>query len=246
MRQRSGMIPIIVGGSGAENESGSRGVPETGHELERAELFRALAPERLVRLRPLLCESRIERHRVLYFEGALATRLWVVRTGEMRLYKSSSSGQIATLDVLGPGEIFGALSALPDEVYPTSAEAVSDCVLWWIPRETFVRLLSEDPRASLEVLAIVSRRLREAHERLRSFAYDAAPVRLARALMRAAAQGEAHVTRRALAEAAGTTVETAIRVLRRFERAGLVRGQVGHVTILDEAGLRRAAGDLHD
>jgi CRP/FNR family transcriptional regulator len=240
------MIPIIVGGSGVENGSGSRGIAETGHELERAELFRVLAPERLARLRPLLRECCIERQRVLYFEGAPAERLWVVRAGEMRLYKSSPTGQIATLDVLGPGEIFGALSALADEVYPASAEAVSDCVLWWMPRETFLRLLHEDPRVSLEVLAIVSRRLREAHERLRSFAYDPAPARLARALMRAATHGEAHVTRRALAEAAGTTVETAIRVLRRFERAGLVRGKVGHVTILDEAGLRRAAGELRD
>lgn len=239
------MIPIIVSGSGAGTGSNSRGVPEAGLELEKAELFRALAPERLARLRPLLRERRLERQRVLYFEGAPADRLWVVRAGELRLYKSSASGQIATLDVLGPGEIFGALSAFADEVYPASAEAVSDCVLWWLPRETFLRLLEEEPRVSVEVLGIVSRRLREAHERLRSFAYDAAPTRLARALQQAAApHGDAHVTRRALAEAAGTTVETAIRVLRRFERAGLVKGEVGHITILDEDGLRRAAGEL--
>lgn len=206
-------------------------------------MFRALAPELVARLRPVLGERRLERQRVLYFEGAPAERLWVVRAGKMRLYKSSPSGQIATLDVVGPGEVFGALSAFADEVYPASAEAVSDCVLWWMPRETFLRLLEEEPRVSVEVLGIVSRRLREAHERLRSFAYDAAPTRLARALLRAAADGEAHVTRRALAEAAGTTVETAIRVLRRFERAGLLKGEVGHLTILDDDGLRRAAGE---
>lgn len=240
------MIPIIVSGSGTGRGSSSRGAPETGLELEGAELFRALAPERVARLRPLLRERRLERQRILYFEGAPADRLWVVRAGELRLYKSSPSGQIATLDVLGSGEIFGALSAVADEVYPSSAEAVSDCVLWWLPRETFLRLLEEEPRASVEVLGIVSRRLREAHERLRSFAYDAAPTRLARALLRAAPHGEAHVTRRALAEAAGTTVETAIRVLRRFERAGLVKGEVGRVTVLDEDGLRRAAGELRD
>jgi CRP-like cAMP-binding protein len=49
------------------------------------------------------------------------------------------------------------------------------------------------------------------------------------------------VTRRALAEAAGTTVETAIRVLRRFEREGLVRGEVGRVHLLDERALRKMA-----
>jgi hypothetical protein len=50
------------------------------------------------------------------------------------------------------------------------------------------------------------------------------------------------VTRRALAEVAGTTVETAIRVLRQFERDGMIRGEVGRVQVLDEPALRRVAG----
>ena len=45
-----------------------------------------------------------ERQQVLYFEGAQAERVWVVASGEVRLYKSSPSGQITTLDVLGEGE----------------------------------------------------------------------------------------------------------------------------------------------
>jgi CRP-like cAMP-binding protein len=62
------------------------------------------------------------------------------------------------------------------------------------------------------------------------------------ALLRAAdAAGDAHVTRRALAEAAGTSVETAIRVLRRFEREGLVRGRVGCIHVVDELRLRDAS-----
>jgi DNA-binding transcriptional regulator YhcF (GntR family) len=50
------------------------------------------------------------------------------------------------------------------------------------------------------------------------------------------------VTRRALAEAAGTTVETAIRVLRRFEREGLLEGEVGLLRVVDVETLRRLAG----
>lgn len=210
-------------------------------DIEKAELFRTLGTERLARLRPVIRERRFGRQQVLYFEGAEAERFWVVARGEVRLYKSSPGGQITTLDVLGPGEVFGALSAAPKEIYPASAEAVTDGSVWWLPRQTFLRLLGEEPRLSLEILQVISRRLREAHDRLRSFAHDPAPARLAHALLRAAVGDEARVTRRALAEAAGTTVETAIRVLRRFQQAGLVRGEVGRVQILDEAGLRKVA-----
>jgi CRP/FNR family transcriptional regulator len=106
-----------------------------------------------------------------------------------------------------------------------------------------LRLLAEDARLGVEVLRIVSARLHQAHEQLRAFAHDSATARLARALLRAARGGEAHVTRRELAEASATTVETAIRVLRRFERQGLVRGEVGLLHVLDEGALRQLAGD---
>lgn len=213
-----------------------------GGDLEKAELLRVLPAARLERLRPRLLEKRFERQQVLYFEGSAADRLWLVRSGQVRLYKSSSNGLLTTLDVLGPGEAFGIVSALETDVYPASAEAVTAGSAWWLPREVFLKLLEEEPQLNVEILRILSRRLRDAHDRLRSFAHDPAPARLAAALLRAAdAKGEARVTRRALAEAAGTTVETAIRVLRRFERDGVVAGRVGSIRVVDEARLREIA-----
>jgi len=214
---------------------------ESDLPLERAELMRALSPEQLARIRPRLRERRFPRQRTLFLEGHEAESLWVVRRGRVRLTKSSASGRVTTLETLGPGQIFGAISALDAECYPASAETVTDATLWCLPRSALLRLLAEDPRLGVEVLRIVSTRLHEAHERLRSFAHDPAPARLARALLDAAHDGEAHVTRRALAEAAGTTVETAIRVLRRFEREGLLEGEVGLLRVVDADGLRRVA-----
>ena len=120
--------------------------------------------------------------------------------------------------------------------------AVTAGSAWWLPRPSFQRLLEQEPGLVGEMLRILSRRLRDAHDRLRSFAQDPAPVRIATALLRAAdATGDAHVTRRALAEEAGTSVETAIRVLRRFERNGLVRGRVGCIHVVDASRLREAS-----
>jgi CRP/FNR family transcriptional regulator len=214
-----------------------------GIELGQAEFFRALGPERLGRVRPLVRERRFVRDDILFLEGQQADYLWALRSGTARLCKISPDGSVMTLEPLAPGDIFGAVSALDREVYPVSAEGLSEGSAWYLPRAAFLRLLAEEPRLGVEILRIVSRHLREAQERLRSFAHDPAPARLARELLRAAQDGEARVTRRALAEAAGTTVETAIRVLRRFEREGLVRGAVGRVRVLDEPALRRLAGE---
>jgi CRP-like cAMP-binding protein len=231
--------------SGPSRDQGNAGNAPGSPRVEdpqQAEILRALPRERCERLVPRLRERTFERQQVLYFEGSTADRLWIVRGGQVRLYKSSSSGLLTTLDVLGPGEAFGVVSALESDVYPSGAEAVTGGSAWWLPREVFGKLLDEEPQLHAEILRIVSRRLRDAHERLRSFAHDPAPARLAAALLRAAGpDGEAHVTRRALAEAAGTTVETAIRVLRRLQRGGLVEGRVGRIRVLDEPALRRIA-----
>jgi CRP/FNR family transcriptional regulator len=217
---------------------------ESGREiqLEKAEFFRALGAEDLKRVRPLLRERCFARHQVLFFEGEPAAYLWTPRRGEVRLYKSAG-GRVTALEALGPGQIFGALSALDEQVYRANAEALSAGVAWCLPRSLFLKLVSESPQLAVEILQIVSRRLREAQEQLLSFAHDPAPVRLARALLRSARDGDARVTRRELAEAAGTTVETAIRVLRRLEREGIVRGEVNLVHLVDEPALRHLAGE---
>lgn len=210
-------------------------------ELEKAEFFRALSAQGLAEVRPLLNLRGFSAHQLLFIEGEPAEFLWTLCSGEVRIYKSSPDGTILTLEVLGPGEIFGALSALDESNYPVSAESLTEGAAWRLSKAAALRLIEEEPRLAVEILQIVSRRLGDAHERLRSFAHDSAPTRLAGALLRAAREGEADVTRRALAEASGTTVETAIRVLRRFEKDGIIRGAVGHVTVLDEAALRQIA-----
>ena len=241
------MTPIIPGHSevlpGYDGLPRSRRLPATpGIQLEEAEFFRSLSQERLVRLRPLLVEKHFEQQRALFFAGTPAEFLWVLQRGEVRLYKSSSDGRLATLETLRPGEAFGAISAVDEHSYASSAEATRDGAAWCLPRSVFLSLLRDEPQLAVELLRIVSGRLHRAHELLRSFAHDPAPARLASALLEATHEGEARVTRRALAEKAGTAAETAIRVLRRFEREGLIHGEVGRVRVLGEAELRRLSG----
>ncbi len=139
--------------------------------------------------------------------------------------------------------MFGAVSALDQDCYTASAEVVIEGTAWIIPRRVMLKLVAEVPAAAIEILVVASRRLHDAHERLRSVAHDPARTRLAQALLRASRGGKAEVTRRALAEAAGTTVETAIRVVRRFEQEGVIAGEVGRVTIIDVDALEEIAAN---
>ena len=217
--------------------------PELEVALEEVEFFRSLSPDRLQLVRQQLRERRYPRRKALFREGQPAEFLWALRAGEVRILKTSGDGRVLALETIRPGEIFGAVAALEGTAYPASAETTTESTIWRLSRTALLALVRQDPGLSREILAIIARRLRGAHVRLRSVAYDPAEVRLAQALLHAAQQDEATVTRRELAETAGTTVETAIRVMRRFEREGLVRGEVNHIVILDARSLRRLAGE---
>lgn len=201
-----------------------------------------MAPSRLEQVRLQVRERAYLRRKVLFREGQPAEFLWAVRRGEVRIVKTTPDGRVMTLETIHPGEIFGAVAALEGSTYPATAETTVDSAVWRLSRVGLLGLVQADPSLSREILAIIARRLRGAHDRLRSVAYDPAEARLAQALLRAVRDGEAHVTRRELAEAAGTTVETAIRVLRRLEREGIVHGDVNHISIVDASSLRRVAG----
>ena len=157
--------------------------------LEEAEFFRRLPREALERLRPVLRERKLPRQHTVFREGQPAEFLWVLRKGQVRIGKTSPNGRVTTLEVVGAGEMFGALDAVGMEAYPARAEAVVDSVAWCVGRRVVAGLVLERPELGLEILGVVSKRLREAHERLRSFAHDPVPTRLARALLDAAHAG---------------------------------------------------------
>jgi CRP-like cAMP-binding protein len=208
--------------------------------FEQTALFGLLGP-RSDRLRPLLRTASFESGEHLYFEGAPAECLFVVRSGELRTLKDHPSGRSIELERCLPGDLCGiaALSGAPR--HGESAQGVAAGEVWRLPRRAVHALLDEDPAIARALLSLVAERLQHAHDRLCSFAGDAVPARLARALLAEGNGERIETTRRALGESAGTTVETAIRVLRRFERAGWIEGGVGWLRVLDRDALEGVA-----
>jgi CRP/FNR family transcriptional regulator len=102
---------------------------------------------------------------------------------------------------------------------------------------------------------MIGRRLRAAHDSVKSLAVDAVEARLAGALVRLAEREGTrsktgvtlpfHLTRQSLADMTGTTVETTIRILSRWIKDGLLADEGGRLVLGDLDGLReRAEGEL--
>jgi CRP-like cAMP-binding protein len=222
--------------------------------LERAELVRDLSEPARAALLAAAAEKRVERRARLWEAGDDASAFYVLLVGRIKLVRGSADGQEVIVRFVGPGEILGAVAALPAARYPATAEVVDDARLAVWPREVLASLAAAHPELPTALLGIVTRRMGEVQGQLQELATERVARRVARALLRLAAQlGQKTETgvlidlplsRQSLAELTGTTLYTVSRLLSAWESEGLLEVGRERVTIRSPHGLVRIAEDL--
>jgi CRP/FNR family transcriptional regulator len=211
--------------------------------------FRTLSPGDRERVAGATREQRIPAGKILFSEGQVADTLWAVKDGVVHIVKSGADGREIVLEVVPPGELFGAVVALEGRPYPASAVAAENSVVWRIPAVLARELCQKHPTLRASILEQVTTRLRGAHDRMRSIALERVEQRLARMLLTLAEKiGQRRdrltvlsVTRQELADMIGTTVETTIRVTSRWQQTGLIRSSRHQIALTDIDALRTLA-----
>jgi CRP-like cAMP-binding protein len=203
-------------------------------------------------LAALAAVAREETYRVreyIFMEGDPAEWFCIVRAGRVKILRQSRGGKEVVLELLGPGEPFGGVAVIERRPYPASAQTTEASVVLKIPREPIVALSERHPGFIREMALMIGRRLRAAHESVRTLAVDPVEARLAGALLRLAerdgTRGDGGITlpftltRQSLADMTGTTVETAIRIMSRWQKSNLVRDDGGRLVLVDPDALRQ-------
>ncbi len=216
--------------------------------LGRVGLFRNLTRRDQGEVAGLLHEQRVEPDQPLFLEGDPADYVYVVAEGKVKIVKQAPGGKEIILEVFGPGEVFGGATLLLPW-HPASAVGMERGVVLRLSRPDYQALLTRYPPLALEVIELLRQRLAEAHQIIRGLAAERVEARMARVLFKLAERTGTlaaggirlgvQLTRQDLADMVGCTLETAIRVLSRWQKEGLIKTEEGRITILDRAGLQR-------
>ncbi len=212
--------------------------------LKKSYIFSGLDSEDIDVLARLCVEKEYEPDEFIFWEGDAPEWFYIVVRGQVKVLKHASSGKQFIIAFFRETEIFGDVAVFEDKPYPASARAVDSAVVLGIKRQEFTSFLRTRPEVALRIISILSARLREAQDRLGDFAGERIEQRLAFVLcMLAGKLGPVlPFTRREIADMAGTTTETVIRVLSAFGKQGIIRSVRGKITILDEPELRSLSG----
>ena len=210
-------------------------------------LFADVPAEDVRRLLSIARRRTFRKGEVVFHRDDLAESLHLVVRGRFAVRITTSLGESALLDVLGPGDAFGELALLlPDARRSATMEALEEGETRSVFRDDFARLQVEHPGVKDVLLRLLAQQLARASDRLVEAHYTDAESRVRRRLCElgeryATGEGEAVVplTQEDLADMAGTSRATVNRVLRDEERRDIVELARGRIRVRDLEGLRR-------
>ena len=208
--------------------------------LRQSLVFSCLDEDELAELTGLAAERVLKPGETVFWEGDAPDWFYMVVKGRVKVLKHSSLGKEFIIAFFGPGEMFGEVAVLQGKPYPASAQAVDDTEVLGIRREELLSFLGRRPEVSLRIVGVLGGRLRDAHDRLRDIAGERVDQRIARMLLMLSSKlgNTLPFTRQEIADMAGTTSETAIRVIGRLRDGGIIRSDRGEIVVLDEVKLR--------
>ena len=221
---------------------------DAGDVVRGNPIFAGLPARELTALAAAARDASYRAREYVFTEGDPAVSFCVVKRGHVKILRHAKSGKDVVLDLLGPGEAFGGVAVIERRSYPASAQTTEPTVVTKIPQDVICALVDRYPSIVREMALLIGQRLRDAHVNVTSLASDPVEARLASTLVRLADREGVRagggiklpftLTRQNLADMTGTTVETAIRVLSRWERDGLVLEEDGHLVLPDLEAVR--------
>jgi len=211
--------------------------------LKHSPIFSGLGDEVLAELAGIAVERKLRPGEPVFWEGDAPDWFYVVAEGRIKVSKTSSLGREFIIAFFGPNEMFGEVAVFEKRPYPASAQATESGSVLAIGAADFLAFLAGRPDVAVRIINVLGGRLRDAQGRLRDLAGERVEQRLARTLLMLSAKlgPTLPFTRQEIADMAGTTPETAIRMMSRLQEGKIVRSVRGKTFIVDEVKLRLLA-----
>jgi CRP/FNR family transcriptional regulator, cyclic AMP receptor protein len=203
----------------------------------------------------LLHYTRVERYPAgteIFSKGSAGSSMMIVLRGTVKM-SIADRGREVVFNVMYPDDVFGEMALLDDEARSTDAVAMTDCELLVLDRRNFMPILQKRADICLNLLRVLSQRLRQTTEQVEDLLFRTAGSRIAKALLRLAESAnlhgvpgsgslvELHLSQRDVASFAGGSLQSVNTQLQTWHREGVIELSKGAILIRDIAAIRRSA-----
>lgn len=176
--------------------------------------------------------KQVERGEILFFEGDDCAHLYLVVSGSIKIAKTLESGKELIIDIIGAGEAVGEVALVDALPFPATASGHETSQIFLLARDDYLGILERYPAVALATIRDLAFRLRNINRRMKEVSGGNVEYRIAHLLLSLANRlgqrdGERlHIhlalSRQEIADAVGTSLETAIRIMSRWRKDGVV------------------------
>lgn len=186
---------------------------------------------------------RCDRGEIIWHSGENASFFGLVGTGFVKMVRSNSNGVDLTLEIMGPGQIFGLLGLIEGTGCPLTAYGLTDTTYLKISKAAFLDVYNQNIVLKDGIMRRTAVRFHQKLDFMAKLSSGRAEERIASVLLILADSygkedgDKVHIivplTRQALGEMAGTTTETTIRVLSKWTKSNLVQTDQHMITVVN-------------
>ena len=197
-----------------------------------------------------LYEEKITKHfqtkEIVFSLGDSPAFVYYLHRGRIKLSKMNKDGKEVVVELCSSGDFFGYWSVLQDTSQSEIAETIEDSEVWMIQAEHFKKVVKKHAQWNSKFLKMLSKNLLLRENKILELAYDSVRKRVANSLVSLCdVYGDERnlsmkLPRELIASMAGTSVETAIRMLSEFRQDGWIETKGGEIKIAQYEKLRDA------
>jgi len=217
--------------------------------LEEVPFFRELSDKDLSSIKKRLTEKCFAKGEALFTEGNACEGTLFVKSGWIKMYRTSTSGTAQIVEILGPGETCTCNPGAYNWTCALTGQALTPCAVWLLAREDYVRLIQINPKLSRFLNRLFAERLQWSSSVIAELSSEDSRKRLTRLLLELLAKSDRKdsakgvisvpLTREELAQMIGASRETVVRQLYELRRQRLIDIQSRKIVILDRQGLKK-------
>lgn len=191
-------------------------------------IFQNLDEKNYQDLNGIIRTRKFKKGEFIFSEYDTADGFYVAVTGRVKIFKSSPEGKEQILHIFGPGEPFGEIAVFTGKNYPASAQTLENCDVLFFPKNDFIGLIKKDPALSLNMLSVLSMRLKRFSSLIEDLSLKEVPGRLAAYLLYLSDRNNTSdelildISKSQLASILGTIPETLSRILTKMTRGDLI------------------------
>ena len=200
--------------------------------------FSGLSDDEIKNIIKITVHKVLNKGEMIFLEGDEGNGFYVIVEGMVKIYKTSTEGKEQILHIFGPGEPFGEVAVFSGQSFPANAMALKNSKLVFFPRAAFVDLITQNPSLAMNMLAVLSMRLRQFTQQIESLALKEVPARLAGYLLYLAEEQQneevvsLNISKGSLASFLGTIPETLSRIFARMSDQGLIAVEGRNIKII--------------